>query len=124
MPRGLALTVFAVGVIRFHGWALFPAHMQGAVSKALDAATTLVLLYVIAQAFPFRLVYAACGWWAFEACITLGFAVAYAIHPWPVAPGQSIASALLGFDLGTVTVPILAIVGAYLVWPQRATCKV
>jgi hypothetical protein len=106
----LAALVLLVGVSRNYGYLLVSPDLIGITSKALGAAATLCLLGLLwhrAKSLPLLVVLC---WYGFEELQTLGCSVAYAVKPWPVQVGQSICSAWIGFDLGSIGILIVAII--------------
>lgn len=82
--------------------------MAGLASKALGAAAILYLLAVVWE--HTRAGAAIFLWWAWEELQVLTCTAWFMVEPWPVAQGQAICSAKLGFDLGAVGILILALV--------------
>lgn len=103
---GLLLVVCAA---RHYAWPLFPELMRGSAWKALGAAATLLLLWLVAKAYRQPAVLAVILWFAFEEAQTLLCSVAYAYEPWPIEPGQSMCSARASFDLGAIGLVWMAV---------------
>lgn len=78
--------------LRWHAW-----NMGGAFGR-------LLLLALVLIAWPGPATFAAAAWWAAEEVQVVGCGVAYALKPWPVAPGEDLCSSWVG-------VPPLALVG-------------
>jgi hypothetical protein len=99
------------------------AAAAGAVSKALGACLCILLAILLAdQLRPLRQVEALVFWsLLFEQSVTAIFAVAYAVAPWPVTQGQGIVSALLGVDLGRISILPMVAAAALLVFRPKST---
>ena len=95
--------------VRHYAWPLADEAARGAVWKALGAAATLLLLWLVAKAYRTRYVLPVVIWWAWEEAQTLLCSVAYAYAPWPVPAGQSVCSAGVAFDLGAFGLVAMAV---------------
>lgn len=120
---GLAVALLLVAVSRHYGWVPVPAEFRGVASKALGAAAALFLLSCVVLAWRDRLVTAAAAYYAFEESQGLGCSVWYMVAPFPVAPGQSLCSALVGFDLGAVGIALLGFTLWYILTPHSRGSK-
>lgn len=98
----VACIVLAAVLARHYGWGFVPPEVAGTVSKMLGAMSSLVFLGVIAYAVRSRLVWLACAYGAWEYGLTAFCTASYLVSPWPVAPGQAMCSAWVGWDVGFV----------------------
>lgn len=104
--RNLAIALILVGASRHYGWALFDPSIRGIVSKALGGLAILCLLWIIRRdSWQVLLVLL---WWAFEEAQVVGCSVAYLIKPWSIAVGQPLCSSLVGFDIGSIGIFVVA----------------
>lgn len=104
---GLAMILLAVGATRHYGWALADAPMRGLASKALGAVAILCLLWIVyslSRAAALVLL-----WWAWEELQVILCSTWFAFDPWPVAQGEAMCSAKLGFDLGALGVLFISL---------------
>lgn len=109
-----ALLLALVGL--HYGWALAPVEHQAQAWNILGAAARAGLL--VAVLWRCRgLVLAVGAWWLCEEAMVIGCSVAYMVSPWPVAPGESQCSALLGYDLGRIGALVLAVLA--LLWARQ-----
>ena len=92
---------------RHYGWAWLPVDVRGIASKALGALLALGLMWMLYKAKPSRPLLYVVLYGTFEELQTVICSVAYALSPWTVAPGNSICSARLDFDLGAIGVMLL-----------------
>lgn len=97
----LAAFVLLIGASRHYGWMLAEPSMRGIVSKALGGVATLCLLGILWTRRKSALFALVLLWYAFEEFQVIACSVRFAVDPWVVPVGQSICTALLGFDLGT-----------------------
>ena len=110
MKKQLVALLLAVCAVRHYGWNLVPPEMAGAVSKMLGGVAVLSLLYVVWRlAKGGVLLGAVLAWWAWEESQVVVCSALFAVNPWPVEPGQSICSALAGFDFGALNVVVVAL---------------
>jgi hypothetical protein len=109
---GLPALLLLVAATRHYAWALWPAADAGVASKMLGSLAALVLLAIVRDliADPSPLLARVLLWYGVHEGMSAGFAAAYLIAPWPVAEGQAIGSALLGFDLGLIGAFLLAVI--------------
>jgi hypothetical protein len=98
-----------IGATRHYGWALVPAELAGVASKGLGATAILALMWLVYHfAGGGRLLLAVLAWWSFEELQVVLCTAAWAIEPWHVPEGQAMCSARAGFDIGAITVIIVA----------------
>ena len=98
----VALYLLAVGTVRAYGYVPFDAEWRGFASKGFGGLAILALLPLIYAAYRSRAVLVVLALIAFENLQVALCSFWYIASPWYVAPGDSICSAKLGFDLGAV----------------------
>jgi hypothetical protein len=103
--KNLASALLLIGALRHYGWALVPAELAGVASKGLGAVAILSLLALL-QPKGFAALVAA--WIAFEELQVLICSAMWMRKPWHVEPGQAMCSAFVGFDIGSVSLVIVA----------------
>lgn len=103
--KSLCSALLLVGAVRHYGWALVPAEMAGVASKGLGAAAILALLLMLR---PRGLAAAVAAWFAVEELQVLLCSALWMRQPWPVNEGQAMCSAFVGFDIGAVSLAIVA----------------
>lgn len=104
-PKSLCSALLLVGAFRHYGWALAPAEVAGVVSKGLGAAAILSLLLLLK---PSGLAAAVAAWFAFEELQVLICSALWIVEPWHVEEGQAMCSAYVGFDIGAISLCIVA----------------
>lgn len=108
--RQIAIVMLAVAALRHYGWEIAPPELRGLLSKALGAMAIIALVWIIdslVQHWGVRLVALV---WTWEQMQTVICSAWYAVEPWPVATGQAMCSAKVGFDLGALGVMFVAFV--------------
>lgn len=95
-----------MGVSRHYGWDLLGDPTARALaSKALGGAASPALLLTVYRLAPAsRWLAVVLTWYAWEDLQIVLCTLAYMRWPWGVAPGQSICSAAVGFDIGAATI--------------------
>lgn len=113
----LAACLLFVGVSRNYGWLLVDPAQMGVASKGLGSLAAIALLYLVWKLLPtMSLVLGmVIGWYAFEESQTAICSAMYLIEPWHVEAGQSMCSARIGFDIGTVGIFVVGLIVMYLV---------
>lgn len=106
LNRADLILMLAVGASRHYGWHLGPDALAGLASKALGAAAILCLLALLYERMRYGL--PVFVWWAWEETQVLLCTTWFMVEPWPVAPGQAICSAKVGFDIGAVGILVVA----------------
>lgn len=109
MIRALPIILLLTGACRHYLWALWPAESRGDASKMLGGAAILVLLWIVGELRPDYWLLKVRNWWTAEESITAGCAGAYLIQPWHIPEGASMCSALVGFDLGSAGIAVVAL---------------
>jgi hypothetical protein len=108
-PSNLAGVMLLIGAARHYGWDLVPANLAGVASKGMGAAAILALMWIAYYlAGGGRLLLAVLAWWSFEELQVVLCAAAWAVEPWHVPEGAAMCSARAGFDIGALTVIIVA----------------
>lgn len=108
-PSDLAVMMLLIGATRHYGWPLVPSDLGGVASKGLGAAAILALMWIAYHlAGGGRLLLAVLAWWSFEELQVVLCTAAWAIEPWHVPEGAAMCSARAGFDIGALTVIIVA----------------
>lgn len=99
----VAAVVLAAVLTRHYGWGFVSPESAGVVSKMMGAIASIVFLALIAAAWKrSRIVMLACAYGAWEYGQTALCSAAYLVKPWPVAEGQAMCSAWVGWDVGFV----------------------
>lgn len=98
----LACLLLLLCAARHYGWLLADPQDIGVVSKALGACAAIALIAVIWWGHRSLLITMVASWYAFEELQTVACSVMYLVNPWPIAPGESMCSARIGFDIGAV----------------------
>lgn len=105
----LAAAMLVIGSFRHYAWALVPAELAGVASKGLGAAALLAMIWIAYRLTSGgRLLLAVAAWWSFEELQVVLCTAAWAIQPWHVPVGQAMCSAKAGFDIGALTVILVA----------------
>lgn len=118
-----AALLLVVGFLRHNGRLLVPPEIAGVVSKGLGGVTILCLLAVLwIKTRPPTLVTLIMIWWAWEETQVAVCSAMYAVAPWPVAPGQPICSAWVGFDLGSIGAIIVSILALAIAMFDSTKC--
>lgn len=107
-PGDLAAFLLAVGGFRHYGWALFPPDLAGVASKGLGGLAILALIFAILASKESLLCWAVGIWWAFEEAQVVLCSALWMVNPWHVPKGQAMCSARVGFDIGALSVIIVA----------------
>ena len=103
-----AVALLGMLAARHYGWAWLPVEVRGSASKALGALLALFLMWAWYRSAPSRPLLLVVLYGSFEELQAFICSAAYMTAPWTVAPGQSICSARLDFDLGAIGVMLLA----------------
>lgn len=103
--KNLSSALLLIGAVRHYGWALVPADVAGVVSKGLGAAAILALLVLL---MPRGMAAAVAAWFAFEEMQVVICSAMWLIEPWPVNKGQAMCSSYIGFDIGAISLCIVA----------------
>lgn len=112
-PIPLAVAMLAVGGARHYAWDLFPPELRGIVSKALGGAAILALILIVLRlrfSVPMVLVV---SWWAIEELQVVICSILFALKPWPVQAGQSLCSARIDVDLGSIGICVIGWLAFY-----------
>ena len=115
----LAAPLLGLCVVRHYGWLAWAIEDRGTASKMLGSVAALGLLAIILHLvwervnFLLGAVFAA---YAFEELQTVLWTIAYMHEPWEVAPGQSLGSSRIEFDIGAASLLGLA----WLAWKLAA----
>lgn len=104
-PKNLCSALLLICAVRHYGWALAPAEVAGVVSKGLGAAAILALLAILR---PGGLAAAVAAWFAFEELQVLICSALWVVSPWHVEEGRAMCSAYIGFDIGAISLCIVA----------------
>ena len=103
--KNLCSALLLIGAVRHYGWALAPADVAGVVSKGLGAAAILALLVLLK---PRGMAAAVAAWFAVEELQVLICSALWVVQPWHVNKGQAMCSAYVGFDIGAISLCIVA----------------
>jgi hypothetical protein len=115
----MAAIALAIVAAVNYGWGLFAPETRGIASKALDAAAILCLLCWVYSLKPSRSLGVVLLYGAYEQLQTVLCSVAYAFESWEVPEGESICSARVDFDIGAISVILLAVVLLKVAHPVR-----
>lgn len=113
--KQLAAALLLVGASRHYGWLLVDPQFRGVASKALGSIAALCLLGVILWHVASKITVPVIAWYGFEELQTAMCSVMYLAKPWPVEVGQSMCSARIGFDIGTVGIFVVGFLAYLLV---------
>jgi hypothetical protein len=105
-----ALIVLAIGVLRFYGYVPFDPELRGIVSKGLGGLCMVLVAPYLYIAYPSRAMLGVLAWWCFESIQVVICSFAYAVKPWDVPTGQSICSARIDFDIGSIGVMLVGLI--------------
>ncbi len=103
--KNLASALLLIGALRHYGWALVPVELAGVASKGLGAVAILSLLALLQ---PKGIAALVAAWIAFEELQVLICSAMWMREPWHVEPGQAMCSAYVGFDIGAISLCIVA----------------
>ena len=105
---------------RHYAWALAEPGMRGVASKGLAAAAIVVVLWWLVahlrRTLPVLLVAA---WITLEEAQVAACSAAYLIKPWPIEAGRPMCSALVGVDIGSATLVVVAVLACLLAWTRE-----
>ena len=105
----LTALMLVVGACRHYGWNLFPVELAGVASKGIGGLAMLALIWsVYALSEGGRLLLMVAAWWSFEEAQVALCSFAWMAEPWHVPQGQPMCSARAGFDIGALSVIIVA----------------
>jgi hypothetical protein len=104
--KWFSASILVLGVFRHYGWEHMPVDAQRFVWNASGSVMILFLLW--ATAWPLaRLVVL---WLTFEELQVIACSLTRIARPQPIGTGQAQCSDLLGFDLGTIGVALVAVI--------------
>lgn len=114
LPRPLWPVLLAVMALRHYAWRWVPAEHAGLVSKALGSVAALVLLWLISgyRRPADNLACWALALYALHEASAVLCATWFIFAPWPIAPGQGMCSARIGFDLGALGLLMVAVLAS------------
>jgi len=102
-----AVALLLLGVALHYGWAWFPVGMQSQAWRAMGAIVRIILLCAVVWRMRSRLAHAVCAWWVAEELLVAGCAIGMMVSPWVVQPGDAQCSAMIGFDIGRISLLII-----------------
>ena len=114
LPRPLWAALLAVMALRHYAWRWVPVEHAGLASKALGSVAALGLLWLLSS---YRRPGDDLARWAIwlyamhEASAVL-CATWFVFSPWPIATGQAMCSARIGFDLGALGLLMVAVLAS------------
>ena len=97
-----------------YGYQWAPAEHAATVFNILRSLASLILLALVALAFPMRLVLLAVAGMAAEEAQVIVCGTWWLWKPWPVLPNQELCSAGLGIPLGSVGLVLIGMLAAHL----------
>lgn len=92
-----------------YGWQWFPEH-AAFVWNIAGSLTRVILLWALIRCRG-GMALAVGLWWTAEELLLIGCNALYILNPWPVKKGEAICSAMLQYDLGTIGLLVVAILG-------------
>lgn len=105
----LAALLLLVGTCRHYGWHVFPDDLAAVASKGIGGLAMLALIWsVYALSEGGRLLLAVAAWWSIEEAQVVLCSLAWMAEPWHVPKGQAMCSARAGFDIGALSVILVA----------------
>jgi hypothetical protein len=104
---GGAVGLLLLGFLTHYGWAWFAPEHQRLAFNALGAVSRLILLAAVLWHVRSQLALLVGLWWVSEEIMVAGCSIGRIIKPWAVAPGESQCSALIGFDIGRISLLII-----------------
>lgn len=118
--RNSAAALLCIGYVRHYAWALAEPGMRGVASKGLAAAAIVVVLWwLVAHLRRTLPVLAVAAWLTFEEVQVASCSAAYLAKPWPIEVGRPMCSALLGVDIGSATLVVVAVLACLLAWDRE-----
>ena len=106
--KHFAAALLLCGVLRHYGWPLLSPDVQALAWNISGAAIITVLLWAVAWRWSAtRLIVL---WWTFEELQVIACSLARMLRPWEMGPGEAQCSALLGFDLGSIGLFLIALI--------------
>lgn len=109
--KSLAAALLLFGVLRHYGWPLLPPDKQAFAWNISGAIIITILLWSVAYQWQATRLVAV--WWTFEELQVIACSLARMLRPWEVGDGEAQCSALLGFDLGTIGLFLVALILAF-----------
>lgn len=107
--RSAALVVVGAALVHY-AYALAPLEMQARVWNIAGAAGRMALLVALLWAVKARgLALLAGAWWAAEEALVVGCNGWFLWRPWPLEPGRSACTGLIGFDLAPAGLLVAAL---------------
>lgn len=114
-----------VGASRHYLWAMMPPDWRGSASKALGGAALLALIWIVyLLSTRARWLLLVLLWWSVEEMQVVLCSVAYIVELWVVPVGQSICSARLDLDIGSVTIVAVAALLVCVQFKPTKVCRV
>ena len=98
-----------IGATRHYAWDWFPMELKGVASKGLGGLALLAMIWTVYKLRPSGTLALVMLWWAFEELQVVLCSAWFMFDPWPVAPGQAMCSAKVGFDIGAIGIMIISV---------------
>ena len=114
LPRPLWAALLAVMALRHYAWRWVPVEHAGDTSKALGAAAALALLWLLSLELTAadKLARWALILYAWHEASVALCATWFIFAPWPIATGQAMCSARIGFDLSALGLLMVAVLAS------------
>jgi hypothetical protein len=109
--KAAAAALLLLGVLRHYGWELLEQETARHAWNISGAVVIVIFLWaIVGRSKPMM---AVAAWWTFEELQVIACSLGRILRPWPVNPGEAQCSALLGFDLSSLGLLLVAMI---LVW--------
>lgn len=99
---------------RHYAYTLAEPALRGILSKAIGGLVILILLWWVVINLQSWLATLIAVWWSVEEAQVIGCSVGYLVRPWKIEPGQGLCSAWTGFDVGSITIGIVALLALFI----------
>lgn len=106
--------LLVIMALRHYAWRWVPVEHAGMVSKALGSVAALVLLWLLSSYLrpADKLAAWALVLYALHEASAVLCATWFIVAPWPIATGQAMCSAKIGFDLGALGLLLVALLAS------------
>ena len=106
--KSLAVCLLLMGLLRHYGWPYVDPSIAKFVWNISGSVVIVIFLWAIAYQWAATRLIAL--WWTFEELQVIACSLGRILRFWEVKPGESQCSALLGFDLGSVGLFLVALI--------------
>ena len=104
--KPIVADLLLLGVLRHYSWELVRPDIQAQVWNACGSIVIVIFLLAVVSRQTALVVI----WWLAEEAQTILCSVGWILSPWEVKPGEAQCSALLGFDLSTLGLLVVAMI--------------